>query len=100
MEQSDLSDTSLQDISYALTDMIGQARQLRLKGPEEANRIRAEIPRIFRLKAMKLAQMGSDALADAMLALRAKMRNPNRINPYDDTYLECLIAAEKTLPRE
>jgi hypothetical protein len=97
-DKPDLSKIGIKEISYALTDIIGQAREARWRNREEANRLQAEIPRIFQLKAMKFAQLGHDALADEMQKVRKKMRDPDRINIYDQTYLDCLIEAEKTLP--
>jgi len=99
-DKPDLSKIGIKEISYALTDIIGQAREARWKNRQEANRLQAEIPQIFQLKAMKFAQLGEDALADEMQKVRKKLRDPDRINIYDQTYLDCLIEAEKTLPRD
>ena len=93
----DLSKITLQEIRYALHDIITKAQPLRWSNREAANQLQAEIPSIFRLKAMKLASMGSDTLADEMLKVRRKMRDPDRINIYDQTDWDCLVEAEKTL---
>ena len=96
-ENPDLSEITLQEIRYALHDIITKAQPLRWSNRELANQLQAEIPSIFRLKAMKLASMGSDALADEMLRVRTRMRDPDRINIYDQTDWDCLIEAEQTL---
>jgi hypothetical protein len=49
---------------------------------------------------MKFAQLGAHVLADELQKLRKKMCDPDRINIYDQTYLDCLIEAEKTLQRK
>ena len=66
-ENPDLLKTKLQEIRYALHDIITKAQPLRWSNREAANQLQAEIPSIFRLKAMKLASMGEAALADEML---------------------------------
>ena len=93
----DLSKITLQEIRYALHDIITKAQPLRWSNRETANQLQAEIPSILRLKAMKLASMGSDALAEEMSKVRGRMRDPDRINIYDQSDWDCLIEAEKTL---
>ena len=99
-ENPDLSKIKLQEIRYALHDIITKAQPLRWSNREAANQLQAEIPSIFRLKAMKLASMGEDALADEMLKVRKKMQDPDRINIYDQLDLDCMIEVEKTLPHD
>ena len=48
----DLSEISLQEIRYALSDIIAKARMLRRSHRETANQLQAETPMIFRLKAL------------------------------------------------
>jgi hypothetical protein len=91
----DLSQISIREIRYALHDIIRQAQPLRWTNREGANRLQAEIPKIFRLKAQKLASLGSDVLAQEMLRARKRMRDPDRINIYDQTDWDCLVEAEK-----
>ena len=93
----DLSKITLQEIRYALHDIIRKAQPLRWSNREAANQLQAEIPSIFRLKAMKLASMGSDALAEEISKARRRMQDPDRMNIYDQTDWDCLIEAEKTL---
>jgi hypothetical protein len=97
-ENPDLSRITLQEIRYALSNIIRQAQSLRRTKREVANRLQSETPSIFRLKALKLASMGEDALADEMLKVRKKMQDPDRINIYDQLDLDCMIEVEKTLP--
>jgi hypothetical protein len=99
-ENPDLSKITLQEVRYALGDIIGKARALRWSNREVANRLQAEIPSIFRLKAIKLVSLGEDALADEMLKVRKKMQDPDRINIYDQLDLDCMMEVEKTLPRD
>jgi len=94
-ENPDLSKITLQEIRYALHDIITKAQPLRWSNREAANRLQAEIPSIFRLKAMKLASMGEDTLADEMLKVRKKMQDPDRINIYDQLDLDCMIEVRK-----
>lgn len=96
----DLTGITLQAIRYALHDIIGKARSLRWQKREIANRLQSEIPSIFRLKARKLASLGPEALADEMLKVRRKIRDPERINIYDQLDLDCMIEIEKTLPQD
>ena len=97
-ENPDLSKITLQEIRYGLHDIIAKAKPLSWSNREVANQLRAEIPSIFRLKAMKLALTGEDALAEEMLKVRKKMQDPDRINIYDQLDLDCMIEVEKTLP--
>jgi hypothetical protein len=99
-ENPELSKIKLQEIRYALHDIITKAQPLRWSNREAANQLQAEIPSIFRLKAMKLASMGEDALAEEMLKVRKKMQDPDRINIYDQLDLDCMIEVEKTLPHD
>jgi hypothetical protein len=96
-ENRDLSQISLQEIRYALTDIISKARMLRWGKRDIANQLQAEIPSIFQLKAKKLASMGAGALGEEMLKVRKRMHDPERINIYDQTHWDCLVEAEKTL---
>jgi hypothetical protein len=93
----DLSQITLQEIRNALHDIIRKAQPLRWNNREAANQLQAEIPNIFRLKARKLASMGSDALAEEISKVRRRMQDPDRINIYDQTDWDCLLEAEKTL---
>lgn len=96
-DNADLSKIRLQEIRYALHDIIRKAQPLRWSNREAANQLQAEIPSIFRLKAQKLASLGEDALAEEMSKVRKRMADPDRINIYDQADWDCLVDAEKTL---
>ena len=96
----DLSKITLQEIRYALHDIITKAQPLRWRDRKAANQLQAEIPNIFRLKAKKLAFMGEDALAGEILRIRKKLRDPDRINIYDQLDFDCLVEAEESIRSE
>jgi hypothetical protein len=93
---NDLSQISLEEIRYAVSDIISKAQGLRRSNRGAANRLQAEIPALFRLKAQKLASMGAEAIGEEMLKMRKRMDDPDRINIYDQVYWDCLVEAEKT----
>ena len=88
---------TLQDVRHCIDSKIGRYKELRryrdqANGVEETQSIANDLKRLFPALAQKYAQRGRADLDAAIRDLEQKMAEPDRINPFDDVYLNALRA--------
>jgi hypothetical protein len=99
-DSPDWSTVSLKDIRHCVNTKIRRFRQLRRcrdqpEGRAETLSIAEDLKRLFPALAQKYAQRGLGDLKGEIKDLEEKMAKPDRINPFDDVYLEALRACQE-----